>query len=74
MRLGQHLRVRLGADANQEAASPADRAAHAAVHHKAQPAHQLLLDDVAPIRQHLAYPHSRFFVVGHRSSLRFRFA
>jgi hypothetical protein len=48
MRLAKYPLARIRADANQKTPSPADGTAHTALHHEAQPAHQLLLDDIAP--------------------------
>src|SRR5207302_856113 len=65
MRLAECLPVGRFPDADQQASFAADRAAHATLHHETQPAHQLLLDDVAPVRKNLAHALSRGFVVGH---------
>ena len=55
--------ARLRADANHQAPSPADGTAHGAIHHEAQAAHHLLLDDVAPPGQRLAHPLGSAFIV-----------
>jgi hypothetical protein len=50
MGLAQHALLRFRADAHQKAASAADGAEHGTVSHEGQPAHHLLLDDIAPSR------------------------
>jgi hypothetical protein len=65
MWLAKCMAACLRADANHQAPSPADGTAHGAIHHEAQPAHHLLLDDIAPSAQHLAHPLSGEFIVSH---------
>src|SRR5215475_2264203 len=70
VRLAKDKRLPLRINTDQETPLSTDRTAHAALHHEAQPAHKLFLDNIGASREDAAHTLGRLCIIRYRVPLR----